>query len=333
MAGIKALSKIQLGREVTPGTEVVATTVWRGMGALADNLEFVEVEEDIGFISPVNRTYISKFEGGITFVDTPATFQQILHLLDAGIGSNAGVADGAGTDFIYTYTLDTTAQTQVLKTYTVEGGNNQQEEQGLFGLVQSFSLTGVGGEALMMSADWVTRQINPGTFTGSVSVPVVEEVLFSKGKLFLDAVSGTIGTTQVTNTLLAGTVDVTTGNVVKYTADGSLDYSFQQFTMPEILVSVTFEHNASAVAEKLNWRNETPRLARLIFEGSTFATPGTAFSVHTLIVDLAGKWRSFDELGEQDGNSIVTGVFRGAFDATASFFAEFKVANELSAVP
>ena len=97
MAGIKALRKIQLGRESTAGTEVNASTVWRGMGTLTDNLELTHVEEDIGFISPVDRTYIAKTEGAITFEDTPATFEQIPILFEAGIDTVAGSQDGAGS--------------------------------------------------------------------------------------------------------------------------------------------------------------------------------------------------------------------------------------------
>jgi len=38
-AGIKALRKIQLGRESTAGTKVDADIVWRGTGVIQDNLE------------------------------------------------------------------------------------------------------------------------------------------------------------------------------------------------------------------------------------------------------------------------------------------------------
>ena len=36
MSGKKALRKIQLGQEATPGTIVAATTIWRGMGTIED---------------------------------------------------------------------------------------------------------------------------------------------------------------------------------------------------------------------------------------------------------------------------------------------------------
>jgi hypothetical protein len=105
-----------------------------------------------------------------------------------------------------------------------------------------------------------------------------------------------------------------------------------QYTEPEVTIDVTFEHNASAVAEKANWRAETVRLLQLKWEGSTVATPGTTYSVHTLIVNLAGKWESFDALSDQDGNDIVTGTFRGKYSSTDSLFGQFIVVNELTAL-
>ena len=50
-AGIKACRKIQLGKETTQGTKVNADIVWRGTGAIQDNLEQVFPVEDIGILT------------------------------------------------------------------------------------------------------------------------------------------------------------------------------------------------------------------------------------------------------------------------------------------
>ncbi len=332
MAGLKSLRKLQLGREVTAGTEVAATTLWRGSGALQDDIEIVFVDEDIGVFSGSDRTYVSKFGGSLTMDETPASFQQVGYLFDAGIELIAsGSADGAGSNFIYTYDVATTAA-PTTKTYTIEGGDNQQEEQMLFCYVESFTLSGVGGGPLNNGGAWKGRQVNPGTFTAAQAAPTVEEILFSKGVVYLDASGGTIGTTQVSDTLLAATVNVSTGIIPKWTTDGSLDFSFIQYTEPEVTLDVTFEHNASAVTEKANWRAETVRLLQLKFEGSAFTTGGTTYSNHTLIVNLAGKWESFAALTDQDGNDIVTGTLRAKYSATDTLFGQFIVSNELTAL-
>jgi hypothetical protein len=253
-------------------------------------------------------------------------------LFNAGVeGIASGTADTPGSNYIYTYDLPTTAAPSV-KTYTIEAGDNEQEEQMLYCYVEDFTLSGSGGGPLNMSGTFKGRQVNTGTYTAAIAVPTIEQILFSKGKVYLDASAGTVGTTQVSNTLLAASINVNTGIIPKWTADGSLDYSFIQYTEPDVTVDVTFEHNASAVTEKSNWRNETTRLLQLKFEGSTFTTAGTVYSVHTLIANFAGKWENFDALSDQDGNDIVTGTFRAKYTAADTLFGQFIVSNELSAL-
>ena len=83
----------------------------------------------------------------------------------------------------------------------------------------------------------------------------------------------------------------------------------------------------------MNFRAETPQLLRLETEGSAFSTGGTDFTNHTLLIDLAGKWESFEKIGEQDGNDILVGTFRAGYDLTSASFAEILVSNEISALP
>ena len=50
MAGVKALRKIQIGRESTAGTAVPATEIWRGEGAGEDQRTVVFPVEDVGYL-------------------------------------------------------------------------------------------------------------------------------------------------------------------------------------------------------------------------------------------------------------------------------------------
>ncbi len=332
MPGVRALRKIQLGKESTPGTAVAATALWRGQGVLDDRREVQFIEEDVGYLSGIDRTITPQYLAGITFEETPATFEQLPYVLAAGVKNvTSGTQDGTGSDYIYTYTFPTTSANSV-QTYTIEAGDDQQAEEMEYSFVEAFTLSGEAGGPVMVSADWLGRQAQTTTFTGSIAVPTVEDIIFLKGKLYIDDVSGTIGTTQKSNTLLSFNLSVTTGWRPFFTADGNLYFSSIKSTMPEVVMEVTFEHDGTATAEKTNWRNETPRLIRLSFEGSTVSTPGTSYSKKTLIVDLAGKWERFEPLDEQDGNDVVTARFRARYNATAATFAEIVVVNELSAL-
>src|SRR5512139_862141 len=159
MAGIKALRKIQLGREATAGTSVAATAIWRGMGTIEDTREVVFVEEDVGIIPGTDRSYTPKLGAQLEMEAVPLTFEQVIHILEAGVKTiGTGVADGAGSGKIYDYAFpETTLNT--IKTYTIEGGDNQEEEEMEYGFVSEFELAGRAGEAWTMAATWQGRQV------------------------------------------------------------------------------------------------------------------------------------------------------------------------------
>lgn len=333
MAGIKALRKIQLGREVTAGTAVAATALWRGQGAIEDQRKVNFVEEDIGIIGGADRSNTSQLLAALAMASVEATFEQLPHIFEAGIKVvGTGVADGVGTGKIYAYPFPTTAK-NTIKTYTLEMGDDQAVEEMEYGFVEAFKIEGKAGEALMVSADWKGRQVSVSSFTGAIAVPTVEDILTSKGKVYIDEPGGTIGTTQVSQTVLELSLDVQTGWVPVFTMDGNLYFAFAKITRPEITLEMTFEHDGTATAEKAKWRSDTARLLRLQFEGANLGTGGTLFQKKTFRIDLAGKWEKFGSLEDTDGNDTVKGTFRARYNATAAKFAELTVVNELATVP
>jgi len=157
--------------------------------------------------------------------------------------------------------------------------------------------------------------------------------LFGKTKLYIEATStGTIGTTQCTGTLLDATLNVNSGWKPRYTADGQKYFKSAQSTQPEITLDVTFEHNAVAVGQVGNWMDETAKLIRLKAEGSA-ATSAGSYSYKTLIIDLAGKWASFDKIEDDDGNDIISGTFQARYDSTAATYGQIIVVNETTTLP
>lgn len=331
--GIKGLRKIQLGLESTSGTPVAATALWRGLGTIEDKIEPLFVEEDVGIIGGTDRTAIPQLLAEIEMEAVPATFEQLPYLGSAGIKNIvAGGADGAGTGKIYTYTAPTTAK-NTIKTYTIEGGDDQQAEEMEYAFVEEMNLVGKAGEVLTMQALWKGRQVSLGSFTGAISVPIVEEILFSKGKLYIDAVGGTVGSTIQSQTLLGMDMKIVTGWMPVFSADGALYFSHHEMGVPEITCSLTFEHDAIGVARKADWRAETPRLFRLIFEGSAVATPGTTYTYKTLILDFAAKVEKVDKLDEVDGNDILNVQLRSKYNATSASFFEMLIVNELATLP
>jgi hypothetical protein len=302
---------------------------------MKDDREVVFPEEFIGVIGGGDRSYIPKLAGSVSFDSVDATFEALPHLLMAGIEytTSSGTVDGTGSGYVYTYTIPhSTAPT--IKSYTIRAGDDQQAEIMEYSIVQNFTLEGNAGEALMMSADWFGRQITNGSYSTSVSVPTVESILASKATMYLDAVSGTYGATAVSDTLLSATLNFNNLIQPKFTMDGQLYFDFHYVGNREITGSLTFEHNASAVTEKTNWRAETPRLLRLLFAGTALTTSTATHATKKLIVDLPIKWESFDAISDQDGNSTVTGTFRSRYNATVANAGKFVVVlNSTTSIP
>ncbi len=332
--GIRKLRKLQIGKETTPGTAVAATAVLRVTDALLENsTELVIPDEDIGLLVKTDRSYIPAVAAKLSMGDNEATYEQLPYIFEAGIKQvGTGAADGTGSDKIYEYPLPTTT-VPTIQTYTIEGGDNVAAEEMEYAFVKSFKLSGSPKEAVKYSAEWVGRQVSPSTFTPSLSIPTVEEILFQRAKLYIDPASGTIGSTLVSNTLLGFNLEITTGWQEVYTGSGQLYFSHIKNVGPDGTLEITFEHNSSAVSEKSAWLSQTARAIRINIEGSNVATAGTLYSKKTLRIDLVGKWISFEKLGEQDGNDILTGKLQLGYNATQAMIGKIIVVNELASLP
>jgi len=327
MAGVEALRKIQMGPETTKGTAVAATFMWRGLGVIKDQEEVIFPAEHVGILGGSERAYISRYWGELSMPEVEATFEQLPHLFEAGIATEVPTTDGLGTScFIYNYLAPTTTQ-NTTTTYTIEGGDDNQAEEFDYGFVKSFKLTGEGQGALMMSAEWFGRQVTNTDFTALTTPPVVEEILVNSGVLYIDTT--TVGTTTVSDTLFGIDLDWTTGLQEYWAVDGSKDFSIIKQKGDEIVVTLTYEHNSDAVAEKGEWRDGTIRFIRLKFEGSDTLSTGTTYTKKTLLIDMAGKYEDFSVLGSRDGNDVLEAKFRCryAVNATNPLKADVTVVN------
>jgi hypothetical protein len=341
MAGGKWAHRIQLGRESSAGTAVAATTIWRGIGGmLKDNRAVTMVDELVGIALPTTRAYIGMEESALSMAATEATFEQLIHILEAGIKTvGTGASDGVGSGKIYAYPVGMTS-VNTIKTYTIETGDNQQAEEADYCFVEKFTLSGERGQAVKMSADWIGRKVSTTNFTGALSIPTVETILAGRGQFFIDAVGGTIGTTQISETLLKWELSVDTGWRAKYTVDsdasgGGLEFAFAYFDRDSFKaeLSVTYEHNATAVAQKLLFQGPTARLVRIQIPGSLLGTAGTTYANKWLIIDAALMYTEWDALDADEGNSIVNVTGTIGYDATAAKALSITVVNELASVP
>ena len=329
--GIRRLNYLQLGDESVKGTEVASTVVWRGKAMISDDLEIVFPTEEIALIPASTRSYIPKTGGAILMEETPLTFEQLPYILDAGIDNDTPAQDGGGSGYVYAYVFPTTVAKSP-KSYTLEGQDDQQEEQMLYSMVRNFTISGRANEACMMSAVWFGRAPGTGSKTGALTAPAVDEGMFQNTKVYIDAGGGTIGDTQITNTVREFALSVNTGIVPIPTADDRLDYTLDGMTEPVLTLRLKMLHNATAVAEKAAMRAETTRLIRVLIEGPTVATPGNTYSKKSVIIDVAGLWQKPPQLTDDEGQNVVDMIFNVKRSLADTLFAKITVVNELSAL-
>jgi len=329
--GIVSLRKTQIGPESTAGTAVAATSVQRLMSNGAKNDSPVEfINEHIGYLPQTNRTIMPKLAASIAFDDSPLTFEQAMYPFSAGIQTVAATADGAGSGKIWDYAFPTTA-VNTIKTYTIEHGDNIQAREMEYSFCESFAISFNAGEVVNISSNWIGRQWTNASFTAALTAPTVEDILTSKGKLYIDAATATAGSTQITSTLLSGTLNVKTGWMPVWTADGNLYFSFAKNTQPEITLDLTYEHNSSAETEYSAFVARTARNMLLKFEGSALTSAGT-YTTKVLTINLVGTYETWDAFGEADGNNTVSCSFRAAYDSNAAFMGRIIVVNEVASI-
>lgn len=332
--GSRFLRKIQLGRESTAGTAVPATTYYRGQGMIEDKREIKNAAEDVAILSGTDRTYTPRYAAELVMTPVEATFEQFLHLLEASVKTATPTQDGAGSDYISTYALPTTAA-PTIKTYTIEGGDSVQEAETEYSHVQKWSLKGGGGEAWMMGATWIGRQVTASTFTGALSVPAVDTCLFGKTALSIDAVGGSYGGTAVSNALLEAELNYDSGHTPRFTdgAGSGLYFSHLGFGQPKLTGKLVFEYTSVGVARETDMRAETARKFRLNIAGPAVTSPGTTYSTKILRLDFLAKIMSAKPVGEKDGNDIIEVEFTSRYNLTAADWGTITVVHELSAIP
>lgn len=331
--GVKPLKRIQFGPESTPGTAVAATALYRGVGSIDDKSNWKDVEEDVGLLVPTTRQVQTDEFAEFSMGSVEASFEQINYPLEGGLLKiGTGVADGAGSGKIYTYPIPTSSE-PTIQTYTLEGGDDKGAEEVEYAYCQSFKLSGAARDTWMLEQVWEGRKPTPTTFTPALTLPVVSDMAFNKSKLYIDDVSGSFGTTQVSNTFMKAELSFTTGIIPVFTGDGNLYFTLLKRILSEIELKITFEHNASAIAEKAKWKAGTPRLIEIEIIGPALASAGTAYSFKTVRIQLAGVWKKFDPLEDDGGNNVVNGTFKGAYDLTAGEAGNIIVVNELTTIP
>lgn len=329
--GIRALNRVIIRPEQTGGSATLGATIgWRGEAHIKDDTEPKNQTEFVGRTMPTLRPYVSQKKASCAFVSMPASYEHLMYILDAGVEGGAGVADGAGTGYVHSFDYNKTTAPSV-RTYLIFTGDNSQAYKMAYSFVESFSLTAAVDDALMMEAQWIGRQRETTTFPALPTYYNVETILGKTGSFYIDEPDGTIGTTQITGTLLKWGLSVTTGWKAKFTVDdGQLYFNYAYFDIGswKADLSMTYEHDSNGLAEQAKYVLGTMRLVRIQIEGSALTTPDTETNKR-LTIDCAGYYTSFSELKEQEGNNIVECSMTIGYDTESAEGLNFVLVNEV----
>jgi hypothetical protein len=325
--------QLQLGRETVEGTKVAATTLWRGPASkIKDEQTQVMPDENIGVTARLSRQFTVAVGASYPMPATEATFEQLPHILEAGVKTVTPSADGVGSGKIYDYPMAYGATPATLKTYTLRDGDAVEPAYMANSFVEAFSLDGQVNQPWKVNADWRGKQWITEALTGALSAPSVEPMMFNLSKFYFDAVSGTLGTTQVVNSVKACKIDVKTGFVAQQTGDGALTFSYIDFIGAEVSIDLTMILNTALASMRSHWLNNTPRWLQAKVEGSNLASAGT-YSKKTAKFNFPGVFTEWDTSGDMDGVKVVKAKFAVAYDTTAAAFADFLIVNELASLP
>jgi hypothetical protein len=330
--GAKWSRKIQWGAEgaTTPGTAVAATGIARAVGVFDEDRTLARHAEDVNLINGTTDSYVTKLGGMISMTFDAANFEQICHILDCGIAEATATVDtGVGaTGYIREYPFPTSS-VAAPKTMTLEMGDESGFEEMEYSFVQRMTLEGSPTNAYSLTADWYGRQQAPTTVTGALTVPTVDEILFGKTKLYIDDATATIGTTPIDCTVLGLRLEIDFGLTPKYAANGQLYFCGLTRTGFVPRLTMTLEHNATSIAQKVVFRSNSPRAVKVLIEGDALGTAGT-YTYKSFVFESRGYFESVSGMNENDGNDVIDFVFVGAYDRNAASFGQIIVVNELA---
>lgn len=325
------LNLCQYGPEVTAGTPVNSSGIWRGpFGGFEDDNKFEEFEEDVGTFAKTKEQFKTWSGVNVPFPATIMSINQMPIILQASMGKVAATGSGPYVRPFVAVTGDTDP---ALQSYTLRVGNKRASadvQRMAFALVQEWELSGKQGEMWKVSGTWTAPRRESYTFSNNVPLPALDPAIFAKTRLFIDNGGVAFGTTQVTGVLLAASLKWKTNVEWIPVGDGNLYPIAYKLGRPEVTFSYTLEleqngANSVVATERAKLDANAFRLIRLEINSN---------AGNMMKVDLAGK---YDKIGayskEGDTNTAVPFDGRGLYSPTDAALLTIEHTSGLATIP
>lgn len=298
---LTAFRKIQIGKETTRGTLVAADKQLVGTLTMNPNQAIDRPVDEDGSLSEFQRALVVAQRATMRY-EGAATYEQIIHFLAMALkGGVTPVVPGGGTDSReWTFTPNLITK-NIQDSYTFEYGDDDQEWESGFSLVDNLELAFALNEVVTLRADLFARFPVKSTFTAALSIPAVNELVASNAKVFIDGTFAAVGTTQKSTLVAGATVRFPTGlGPVKY-ADGSLDFSAVAERKRHLEMDLDLVMQADAITEYDNWVSQADRAIRLEIEGAIIE----GAIKYRIRVDVIGKYATEPTFfTDRDGENV-----------------------------
>ena len=331
--GIGALYKVQSGKETTPGTAVAATAKWVGDLTPSPSPEWAELQRPslVGAFDAVRikDSWEADYKGPLTF-EAP-----LLHLLSAGVRGGVTPTQPDATNhpsvrlWTFTPTATTSGQHQTL---TLEFGDDVRVWRATYCLVSELGISGKAGERLELSASLFGRsQVElPAGFTPGLPEVPANIATMANTKLYVDAATGSYGTTEVPGVIVSMEVSLNTGLAPVWAA-GSLDFAVHSEQRRELTITLRGLFNNVWAAEWAQFAQGARRKLRLHIEGPAISGPYKRF----VQIDVFGRWREVGALPPEaeEGMTVMELTFKSEYDPALGADFVIRVQNDIASLP
>ncbi len=320
---------LQLGEQSSFGTPVAATRRVPFRFNPTVDPHWTTPDVDTGTLDPAQSPYRTAIDvTGQLVGPLSANDAQILWaaLLKGGVTPTGGPA--------YSWSFQpATATADVFELLTAEWGDEVvadqwQYQDGILSQVQLQFPQDLG--PIMVTADARFGSVTyPHTLTAGLSVAVAPPWLYAADTaLYMDSTAGSIGVTQLLNTMRDATITINTNPDVKRFSNGSngnfavAGYGRGARTME---TAFTMDKSAAACQEFANWLNASPveRFVVLDTTSRQFITGSTPYQQK---IKWAGYWFTRQE-GSIGSNTTVQLVCHHVVDSGLAAAIDIKVVN------
>lgn len=336
--GDRALSKIQMGVETVEGTAVAADTLIAGAEIPPVNPDRVPSfpEDNLGVRARSSRVRLDQLLATNTLRIPQCYFQALPLMMSLGLqGGITPVEQTASqADWLWTFLPSMTAS-NAHDTATLEAGDDTQAyeiENVLFERLRLAGLIAQAGEEgpVEFEGDYFGRQVAPTTFTGSIAVPSMQDIIAKLGRIYIDTTWAGRSTTEVTNLVRSWDLEIMTGVHPKFFGSGNQYFDAHGEGPIDVMLTMVLEGGASADTEYDKWQAGTKQAVNITLDSGVQLGTGDN---HNLEFSVWGAYESIIPLSEDDrGNNLHAAIFHGLYDPTGAQIMEFLVTTDVAAI-